>query len=241
MFMVGFAALQYSSAYSRSIQPSSFRSFSVSGEGKSIGIPDVAEFSFAVVTQGGKDIGALQTDNTEKANAVIAFVKSNGVESKDIKTEAYDLSPRYQYANCGGYNNNSVCPPPEIVGYTVTQAVSIKVRDFTKTGTILSGVIGKGANSVSQLNFKIDDPTEVQNMARAEAVEKAKAKAVSIAKAGGFRIGRLLSIEEGGGYYPAYYERGIGIAADAAGAPKTTIEPGSEDVNVTVTLRYEIR
>ncbi|KKQ21366.1 MAG: hypothetical protein US36_C0021G0003 [Candidatus Wolfebacteria bacterium GW2011_GWC1_37_10] len=35
----------YAGAYSRSIQPSSFRSFSASGEGKITAIPDVAQFT----------------------------------------------------------------------------------------------------------------------------------------------------------------------------------------------------
>ena len=54
------AALWYVKSYSLVIEPSSFRSFTVSGEGKVVAIPDVAEFSFSVLTQGGKDLGALQ-------------------------------------------------------------------------------------------------------------------------------------------------------------------------------------
>ena len=64
--MLGFAAMSYVSSYASSIQPSSFRSFSVTGDGKAVGIPDVATFSFGVTTEGGKDIGALQKDNTAK-------------------------------------------------------------------------------------------------------------------------------------------------------------------------------
>ena len=135
----------------------------------------------------------------------------------------------------------TACPPPEIVGYTVQQTVSVKVRDFSKVGSLLSEVVQSGANSVSQLSFTLDDPTEVQNQARAEAIQKAKDKAKSIAKAGRFDLGRLLSIEEGEGYYPVY-KYGLGgaesMAMDAAPAP--TIQPGSQDIQVTVTLRYEI-
>lgn len=233
----------YVRSYSKSIEPSSFRSFSVSGEGEVVTIPDVAQFTFSVLTEGGKDIAGLQKMNTEKMNAAIDFVKSNGVEEKDIKTQSYNLGPRYQYFSCPRATEApSPCPPAEIVGYKITQVVLIKVRDFSKIGNIFSGVVESGANSVSNLNFTIDDPTEVQDKARAEAITKAKAKAASVAKAGGFRLGRLLSIEERGGFQPIpYYARALelGIGGDVAAAP--TIEPGSQEVKVTVTLRYEIQ
>lgn len=235
-----FAVLSYVNAYSKSIEPSSFRSFSASGEGKVVAIPDVAKFTFSVITEGGTDIAKLQKENTDKVNKAITFIKSKGIEAKDIKTESYNLNPRYQYFSCP--KAGGPCPPAEVVGYTITQTLSVKIREFSKIGEVLSGVIQNGANSASELNFTIDDPTEVQNKARAEAIMKAKAKAKAIAEAGEFRIGRLLSINEGG-YYPPIYEkfgRGGDFAGVEAALPVPTIEPGSQDVIVNVTLQYEI-
>lgn len=238
---VAYAALSYVSTYSQSIEPSSFRSFSVAGEGKITAIPDIASFSFSVVTEGGKDIGALLRENTEKTNAAVAFVKDKGIETKDIKTSQYSLSPRYQYYGC----EQGACPPAEIVGYTITQTVAVKVRDFSKIGELLSGVLGAGANTVSSLQFAVDEPTAAQQEARAEAIEKAKVKAEEIADAAGFRVGRLLSIDEGYSYYYPktsmdMYGRGGG-AVSSESAPAPSIEPGSQEVTVNVTLRYEIR
>lgn len=245
IIFLGFGAycsLKYVDAYSKSIQPSSFRSFSVTGEGKSISVPDVAEFTFSVITEGKKDVAALQKTNTEKVNKAIEFLKSNKIDAKDIKTESYNLNPRYQYATCpiGG----GICPPPEIVGYTITQTVSVKIRDFTKIGDVLGNVIKNGANSVSQLTFTIDDPTKVQDIARAEAITKAKAKAEMVAKAGGFNVGKLLSIYENNEPMPTYNYGGMGgggpMMEKAMAVPAPTIEPGSKETNITVTLTYEI-
>ena len=61
VLVVAYAAWSYARTYSQSVEPSSFRSFSVTGEGKAVAIPDIASFSFSVVTEGGKDIGALQS------------------------------------------------------------------------------------------------------------------------------------------------------------------------------------
>jgi hypothetical protein len=246
LLVVAYSVWMYASSYSQSVEPGTFRSFSASGEGKVVAIPDVAQFSFTVVTEGGKDLGALQTENTKKVNAAIDFVKSEGVDAKDIKTQSYNVSPRYQYYSCN-HPESSVtpCPPAEIVGYTVNQSVQVKVRDFSKTGDILGGVVKAGANTVSSLQFTIDDPTTVRAQARAEAIGKAKQQAEEIADAGGFGIGKLLSIDESGTYYPnQVYSMGGGVMSakvDSYAVPAPAIEPGSQDVTVNVTLRYEIR
>lgn len=239
------AALQYVDSYSKSIEPSSFRSFQVSAEGKVVAIPDVAQFSFSVIIQGGTDIESLQNENIEKTNKAIDFVKTSGVEDKDIKTQDFRLNPDYQSFSCPRSFGGEVtpCPPPKIVGYTVTQTVLVKIRDFAMIGKILSGVVEEGANSVSQLSFTIDDRDAKESEARTEAIKKAQEKAEAIAEAGGFSIGRLLSIQEGSSpVFPRFafaeaLDSGIGGAVPA---PAPTIEPGSQDVVVNVTLVYEI-
>jgi len=244
LLIFAYAAISYVNSYSQSIEPSAFRSFTVSGEGKITAIPDVAQFTFSIITEGGKDIAKLQKENTEKGNKIIGFIKSQGVEDKDIKTQNYNLEPRYQYFNC--YQpmdgKSKSCPPPEIVGYTIRQTVSIKVRDFAKIGDILAGVVENGANFVSQLSFEIDDIDKIKNQAREEAIKKAKEKAENIAKAGNFRLGKLLSIEEEGFAPTPYYLKNMELSPmDAGGLPSPTIEPGSQEVTVNIVLKYEIK
>jgi len=235
--------------------------FTVTGEGKVTAIPDIAQFSFSVTNEGGMDVSAVQTKNTEMTNKAIEFLKSNGVESKDIKTTGYNVYPRYSSTYCGpvplyyetgaeggggsysGATNISmpdVCPPSEIIGYTVDQTVEVKVRDIEKVGDILSGVVENGANSASQLYFTVDDNAKYENEARAMAMEQAREKAKTIAKAGGFRIGKLLSVDE---YFngPYYYGEGMGGAGMMDVKTSPTIEPGSQEITITVNLRYEIK
>jgi uncharacterized protein YggE len=257
----GYAALSFVHSYGESIQPSSFRSFSVTGQGKAIAIPDVAEFTFTVITQGGKDITSLQSQNTTAANKAIAFVKSEGVADKDIQTQYYNISPDYQTYDCNivpqVYNGSAgttgavistpsvqPCPPASIVGYTITQSIDVKIRDFTKIGDIMGGVVTNGANQVGQLSFTLDDPTMAQNQAEADAITKAKTEAKAVAQAGGFNIGRLLNIQIGGTPYPVYAESaGVTSMAlsSAKAVPAPAIQTGSEEVDMTVTLQYEIQ
>jgi uncharacterized protein len=246
VLLVGFSVVSYVRSYANSIEPASFRSFTVNGTGKIAVVPDVAEFSFSVITQGGKDLGALQKDNTTKINKILNYVKGQGVSSEDIETTAYNVEPRYQYASCSG-DGARVCPPPSIVGYTITQSVQVKVREdkFAQVGDLLSGVVTQGANNVSQLTFTIDDPAKAQAEAKAKAIEKARAQAKVVAAAGGFRVGKLLSIDENVSTPMPFAKLGVETAArDALGSANQsapTIEAGSQDVTVTVNLRYEIK
>lgn len=239
------SALVYAGAFARGTEPSYYRSFNVSGEGKVIAVPDVAELSFGVVVEGGEDLSALQSKNTEKANAVIAFAKEKGIDAKDIKTSQYNIEPRYQYYQCGNYSTQygygafpAPCRPSEITGYTVRQTITIKVRDFKIIGEILTSAVAAGTNTISGPNFTIDDEAALKEEARAEAIEKAKRQAENTAKAGGFRLGKLLSVDEGG-YYG--YDIGGDIQAFDKMEVAPTIEPGSQEISVTVNLRYEIR
>src|SRR3990167_7782151 len=86
-----FSAVKYVNAYAKSIQPSSFRSFNVSGDGKVVAVPDVAQFSFSVITEGGKDISNLQKQNSDKVNKAIDFLKKNNIDEKDITTANYSV------------------------------------------------------------------------------------------------------------------------------------------------------
>jgi len=249
---LSYAAIRYVGYYSQSIQPASFRSFSVTGEAKITALPDVAKFNFQIINEGGKDLTSLQSANTTATNKVLNYLKSQGIQDKDIKTLSYNVSPRYQTSNCQITNSsvgaissvvtNRTCPPPVIVGYTIIQTVNVKIRDFTKIGAIMSGLIKNGANQVSSLTFTIDDPTAVKNEARAEAIKKAEAQAQSVAEAAGFKIGRLLSVRDNSPY-PIHNNSLMYDTAEitAKTAVVPSIQPGSQEVNSSVTMQYEIR
>jgi len=218
--------------YTKSAQPS--RTFSVTGQSKVVVVPDIAQFSFGVVSEGGNDIAALQEENTQKANAIIEFLKAQGIEDKDIQTQNYSIEPRYQYASCpfGG-----ICPPPEVIGYTIRNQVTVKIRDFSKISSLLAGTVERGANSVSQIYFTVDNIEELQQQAKTEAIGKAREEAEAVAKAGGFRLGKLVSLQEGGFAIPVPI---YGVAEGRGGAGPI-VEPGSQEVQGSVTLTYEIR
>ncbi|MFA6476048.1 MAG: SIMPL domain-containing protein [Candidatus Paceibacterota bacterium] len=239
VLILSYSAYSYSQTYADSMM---LRSFSVTGEAKVNAVPDIATVDLGVVTEGGTDVAKLQEQNTTKMNKIIDYLKGQKIEAKDIKTTGYSLEPRYQYSSCTG---NMVCPPPAIVGYTVRQNATVKIRDFKVIGKVLQGVVAAGANTVSQLSFTFDDMDSLLGQVKGEAVKKAQLKAKALASTAGFRLGELLSIEDNGNsYQPMPY--GIGGGADIAmmksvSAPAPAIEPGSQDLTASVVLRYGIK
>ena len=244
MFILAISSLLFASIYSKSIEPSSYRSFSVSGEGKiTVPFPMSPNSHLVSSPKEGKTLPPSSKKTRKSTNRAIALLKNNGVEDKDIKTASYNLQPRYQYFSCPVGKNSSAkpCPPAEIVGYSISQTVSVKIRNFEKAGEILSGVVQSEVNSVSELSFTIDDKTEIENQARQEAIAVAIKKAESIAQAGNFNLGKILSINENSSpvFYRAVKSFGMSAGEDAAISP--TIEPGSQEITISVTISYEIR
>ena len=238
--LLALAGTGYAFQYKRFVDKTyPMRTFSVDGKGEIDTVPDLASFSATVVTEGGTNVAEVQSANTEKMNKINAFLKEQGIEVKDLKTSNYSLSPRYSGVSCTG----GICPQPEINGYSITQSLEVKVRDSAKLGDLLSGVVQNGANTVSGVQFVVDDDTEAKNTARKDAIAEAKEKAKSIAKAGGFRLGKIVSLYESAGPVTPYaYGMGGDMEMSAMNkAVAPTIEPGTNETEVQVTITYEIK
>ena len=214
----------------------------VSGEGEVFAIPDIAEITFSAHVE-AKTVADAQKQVTDTMNVTLDFVKSSGVEEKDIKTVNYSANPRYDYvqASCvPGY-----CPPGKqvLAGYEVTHTVMVKVRDTGKVGTILDGLGQQKVTDIYGPNFSIDDEQTLQAEARKKAIEDAKAKAKILTNDLGVRIVRIVGFNESGNY-PIYLQKGYGLggAIDAAERSTTPSVPTGENKIVSnVTIVYEVR
>lgn len=204
----------------------------LSGEGRAIGVPDVASVNFSVVTE---KMTAKETmaENANKMNEVINFVKESGVDEKDVKTQAYFLSPRYDWVE----------GERVFKGYQLTSTLTVKIRDLEKISDIIDGVVLRGANQVGDIQFVIDDSDKLKEEARNKAIENAKVKAESVAKATGLKIGKILSFTEGTAPeatipIPYSLEEAKGLGA---GTPAPEIEKGSQEITVSVFLTFELK
>jgi uncharacterized protein YggE len=225
ILILSFSLLWFVYEYSKS-RPE-LRTFSVSGEGKEIVVPNIAEIRIGVISE-GSDLTTLQKENSEKMNRITSFLKEKGIDEKDIQTENYSVTPKYDYSK----------PPYRIVGYSINQNLKVKVRDLSKIGEILSQAVNYGANNVSGPNFTVDDKEVYLEKAREKAIRNAKEKAEKIAKIAGFKLGKIVSITESSPYEPYPF------MLEMRGSPEISqpqIEPGSQEIKVQVNITFEIK
>jgi len=204
----------------------------VTGAGKVYAKPDVALVSLGVTTTGLTTADVIK-NNTDKMNAVIQAVKGAGVDEKDIQSTNYNLYPQYNYTEITGRL---------FEGYTLEQNIQVKIRDFSKLGDVLSKATEKGANLAGSLQFTIDNPEQFKELARAKAIEQAKANAENLATTAGIRLGKIINVYENNYIYPEYsLNKAVGMGGGAASAPVPTIEPGQQEVNITINLTYQVK
>lgn len=223
--------------------PTQMGSITVSGEGKVFVAPDIAELSFGVQTGRQPTAAAAMQILKDKMLAVQKATKDAGVEEKDIRTESFWLNPSYEWTPQGRQI---------LRGYEANQSLRVKVRDLDKVSVVLEGATNAGANQAGGVNFTIDDPEAKRAEARAEAIAEAQQKAERIAADLDAGLGDVLNFNENGGYWggPVYAMKGemamgMGGATMDAVAPQampesTPLPAGEQEINVTVTITYEL-
>ena len=207
----------------------------VAGQGEVYAKPDLGLIDLTVVTEKPTSQSAMK-ENSARMNKVIEFVKSKGVQGKDIKTTNFNINPRYNYIG-GGFSSGTRV----LAGYEVTQTLQVKIRDLDKVGEILEGATSAGVNNVGDLTFTIDDEEELKKQARAEAIAKAKQRAKDLASELDVDLVRIVSFSENS--YDPYYGFGLGGAIDSLSIEKAVvpeIETGENKISVSVNITYEI-
>ncbi len=228
-FLATLAAISPAQALERLIDISNDRWVEVSGEGSISAAPDFAEVTLGV-TSTGKKAGDAVAANSQAANALSALIKSEGVAPADIQTSTVSVSPMFSQP----LPNQQTAPT--VTGYSVSNNVSVRVRDIPRLGALLDKAVTAGANSIYGIGFGHNDLSTLLDKARPLAVADARRKAEIYAAAGGGRIGRLMVLtEEGGRQPPMAFSR-----AYAAAPPPTPIEAGEDKLTVTVNARFEL-
>jgi uncharacterized protein YggE len=149
------------------------------------------------------------------------------------------------YPNNGGSvsSGTMIRTGTTLTGYKLEQDVQVKIRDFTKIGDVLSQTTTVGANVVGDLQFTIDNPEQFKEQARAKAIAQAKTNAQNLAKESGIGLGKIINVYENYNYPMAYSvnaKAGMGGGV-AESAPAPVIQPGQQEIDVTINLTYQVR
>jgi len=211
--------------------------------------PDLATFSAGVVTQ-AKAAGEAIRANAERMDAVVAALKRAGVADRDIQTASLNLQPQYYYPQrerVMGRDPNAPPPQPEaprIIGYEARNTVQVRVRRLGEMGRVIDTLVAAGANQVDGPMFALENQDAALDEARTEAVRKGRARAELYARAAGLRVARILSIGEGGAYFPQPLTMRESIVVTGAPAapppPPSPVAPGELQLGVTVSMQFAL-
>jgi hypothetical protein len=209
------------------------RTINVNGTGKVYVTPDIAYVTIGVHTE-GKDAAETLASNSSTTEKVVAAIKAQGVDEKDIQTTNISIYPQQQYDPQG--------KPTGEITYMVDNSVYVTVRDLDKLGDVMDSAVKAGANTISGVQYSLADRTEATSAARKLAVEDAQAQAKELAEYAGVTLGPVQTISTLGlaAPVPVYEGKGGGgaVAMDTAGVPVST---GQMVIQVDVSIVYQIQ
>ncbi|UVT16729.1 MAG: SIMPL domain-containing protein [Nitrospira sp.] len=210
-------------------------SLTVSETGMLALAPDTAFVTFGLETP-GKSLAEAQRRNAAVMSKVMDQLRGLQIEKERIQTSSFTVTPQYRPPS----TRPAPAPPaiPEIVGYIVSNMVTVEIRVLDKAGTIIEEVLKAGANSFQGLHWGLHDEQPARLSALKQAAAKAREKAAVLSEALQLKLVRVLSVSEGGHVVrPAAHVARMALETHAGNVP---ISAGELKVEASVTLVYEI-
>ncbi len=185
--------------------------------------PDTAVIRIGVTTT-AKTAREASEGNARQATSVLAAIKESGIGDRDVQTSRLSLQPQYDQSKTG---------PARLLGFQVTNQLTVKFHDIDKLPGFLDRAIAAGANEMSGIEFIVSEQSKLLDQARDDAVADARRKAELYAKAAGVKVGQVVTITEEGSSPPPRPMQ----AMRAAGVP---VAPGEQTLRANVTVTYAI-
>ncbi|UCE98163.1 MAG: SIMPL domain-containing protein [Dehalococcoidia bacterium] len=202
----------------------------VTGVGKSPVVPDIAVLSMGVQTQKDTVVEAQQTA-LEAMNGLMAVFDEYNISEEDIQTQQFSIQPVYRWDE----------GEQILLGYGVTNIVTVKIRDIVNTGGIIDAAVAAGGDytRINSISFDVDEPEAYYESARKAAMEDANLKAEQLAELGEVKLGKPSYISEYTNYAPPpiiYRDFEESIFAG-----ETAISPGEIEIHITLEIHYSIK
>lgn len=201
-----------------------------SGAGTVQAAPDEATMSFGV-SKNSPDAKTLLADTNKAAEKIVAALKKAGVEDKDIQTQNVAFYPQTTFLN----------GKTKVTGYEASIGVTVKVRDLTKLGEIISAGNDAGANNVNGPSFAIAEDSPFTAKAIDKAVANARRNAEAMAKAADKTVGDVLSISDSTASQVVPYADFRTLGSATADSKAVAINPGQLDVSSSVVVVFELK
>lgn len=197
----------------------------VNGEGVVNAAPDELLVSLTVQARADK-VQAAVSQQAQKMQALLAFLKKSGVEDKAVSTSSYWYGAEYDYQN-----NKQV-----LKGFASRQQLQVRLP-LAKGGAVLEGIAAYG--TVDGTTFAVSNLKELQEQAVNLAIDDAQSRAKRRAEKLGVRLGSVLGFNESGSA-PARprFEKAMRASAMADAAPE--LPAGEAEIHMSVSVTYEL-
>ena len=194
--------------------------------------PDQAVVRLAVETVATTAREAAR-ENASKMERIIAALRRLDIPRDRIQTTGYFMHPEYRH--------DEERREPQIIGYRVTNILTVTVDGPERAGGVIDAALDAGANRVDGLEFGLKGVQSARSEALRDAMEKARAEAQTLASAAGLTLGEPIVISTGSVVTP-YPRPEMMMRAEAMGGDVSTpVEPGRMQVMATVEVHYAAR
>jgi len=194
-------------------------------------VPDGVQFNFSVFAVEATSKSASERANV-LANQAREALDESKIDKEDISTQNVSVYPEYSYSPEGKQT---------LIGFRASQSFAVTLRDTEYAGAVVDAVlllVGTDL-TIDTLAPILLDTSDALEQARENAIKLAKKKAEEYADLLGVELGDVISVREfsGSSSIPQPWLRDM-ATADSLESTKTVVDLGTQEVTVTVEVRW---
>ena len=194
-------------------------------------VPDGVQFNFSVFAVEATSKSASERANVLANQARVALNESK-IDKEDISTQNVSVYPEYSYSPEGKQT---------LIGFRASQSFAVTLRDTEEAGAVVDEVlllVGTDL-TIDTLAPILLDTSDALEQARENAIKLAKKKAEDYADLLDVELGDVISVREfsGSSSIPQPWLRDM-ATADSLESTKTVVDLGTQEVTVTVEVRW---
>src|SRR5947208_11827969 len=165
----------------------------VAGTGSLTVTPDTAFVSVGMETA-GKSLAQAQRENSAVMQKVMERLRALKIDKERIQTSSFTVTP--QYRPSPNRPGDTPPAPPEIIGYRISNTVTVELRDLEKVATVIDEALTAGANHFQGLQWALRDGQPGRLNALKIAAVKAREKATALSGTLHVNPVRLLTVND---------------------------------------------
>jgi uncharacterized protein YggE len=206
------------------------RTLEVSGMGLVKTTYDTATITLGVTTV-KESPSAAYSSVGQTADAIVAALRKQGVETLEMKTSQLSLNAEYDWQKEGAQR---------LIGYRAATNLTITTQALDKVAVFVQAAVDAGANQLQGVSFSLKDAGTTAQIALTQATDDARAKADIVAKRLKTEVIGVTKVTVGSSNNPGpipYYSGMTKSAADSA----IPVLSGSFEYTANVTITFELR